>query len=567
MRITAIVLLLALFAGCQTSAPPIVPEEPYEVLAQRMSSGEAVAVAALRQAFVADPAFPAKLSRLTELESQALQLAEDEPLKLGSLGSAILDLYQGSLAGHYAMQRFYEHVENPETAVVHSGWVERIVEDIRGSGDGSIDAPYPAVTPIEPIAFTRSQGLLPVGSIYRTTEAHHFVLLLQSRPQTGALTSTHFDLDSVYQAIRSELVRADHSAADATADDEPDSVVDEFNPFALMVYLARQGDTAAQAAIGAYQATHDRQTDAIEWLRSASRSGNVLANNLLARVFFELAESAEDDTAREQAMDQVMENYVHAIALGSLDSAYALGVLYVNDHYGEDNAASGVPLLKQASAGGHAGATLYLGHLSYQGKQMQQSYEEAGTFYLQAAQTDSTTAKKTYARFLLDRNHALQSHPDTVDWLRTMAKEGADPEAMLLLGNLHARGLGTAQNFRRARSWFEKAIKASDSDANIVNEVAWVLTVSHLDGLKRTDYALDIMTTLMDGNDAARQRPEYLDTWAATFAANGEFTRAIEIQKEALGRAEETNDPDVIKELQIHLEQFEAGETITETAP
>ena len=31
--------------------------------------------------------------RLLELERQALQIADDQPLKLGSIGSAILDLY------------------------------------------------------------------------------------------------------------------------------------------------------------------------------------------------------------------------------------------------------------------------------------------------------------------------------------------------------------------------------------------------------------------------------------------------------------------------------------------
>lgn len=565
MQKFVIVLLLIALAGCQSAATP----DPgagtgsgYEVLAAEIAAGRPVAVGKLRRAFMADPSFPGALSRLTELENQALQLATDEPLKLGSLGSAILDIYQGSLAGHFAMQRFYEHVENPETAAMHEGWVERIRTDIDSTGDGSLQQPYLAVSPLEPVAYARSQGLLPVGSIYRTTDSHDFVLLLQARPGEGPLSSTHFNLQSVYDAVRSELDRSDHSAAEGAT-----GSADEFNPFALMIYLARQGDSAAQAAIGAYQATHDRPKDAIEWLRSSSRSGNVLANNLLARVFFEIAEQAEDGAAREAALGQVMENYVHAVALGSLDSAYALGVLYVNEHYGEDNIDSGLPLLRQAAAGGHTGANLYLGHLSYQGRQVDQSYAEAGSYYLKAAQTDSPSAKKTYARFALDRRHSEQEHPQTVPWLTDLADSEDDAEAMVLLGNLHARGVGTPQNFRKARRWFTRAVKASEQDANIVNEVAWVLATSNLNDLKREAYALSLMTTLMESDEAARARPEYLDTWAASYAANGQFERAIDVQEEALEKAQEGNDPAVIEELESHLERFRAGEILSEEAP
>ncbi|MFK7914368.1 MAG: hypothetical protein AB8B93_10675 [Pseudomonadales bacterium] len=573
MHKLVIVLLLALLAGCQNTTGPgsaggssrSGAQVPYAVLAERIAAGETVSVAALREAFVNDASFASKLSRLTELENQALQLAADEPLKLGSLGSAILDLYHGSLAGHFAMQRFYEHVENVETAASHGAWMQRIQADIEASGDGTVAAPYIAVSPVEPVAFARSKKLLPVGSIYRSTQANEFILLLQARPEDGPLSSTHFDLRSVYRAIRSELTSAKTgSEADASARAEASK---EFNPFALMVYLARQGDTAAQAAIGAYQASHERPDDAIEWLRSASRSGNVLANNLLARIFFEMAEKAEDDASREASMEEVMENYVHAIALGSLDSAYALGVLYVNEHYGPDNVASGLPLLRQASQGGHPGATLYLGHLSYQGRQVEQDYQQAADYYREAAASGSTNAQKTYARFLLDRKHNISGNAETIDWLAALAKDNDDPEAMLLLGNFSARGIGTSQNFRKARRWFEKAVSISAQDANIVNEVAWVLTVSHFDQLTRASYAQKIMSALMEQNDAARARPEYLDTWAATFAATGDFSRAVEIQQEALTRAKESNDPAVVEELEKHLQLFEAGQSITETAP
>ena len=97
--------------------------------------------------------------------------------------------------------------------------------------------------------------------------------------------------------------------------------------------------------------------------------------------------------------------------------------------------------------------------------------------------------------------------------------------------------------------------------------MAWTLTVSHLEDLKRTAYARDIMDTLMNGNEAARARPEYLDTWAAAYAANGDFERAIELQEQALAAAEALEFEGVMDVLQTHLDAFRDGQTITETAP
>jgi hypothetical protein len=71
----------------------------------------------------------------------------------------------------------------------------------------------------------------------------------------------------------------------------------------------------------------------------------------------------------------------------------------------------------------------------------------------------------------------------------------------------------------------------------------------------------------MDNNEAARRRPEYLDTWAAAYAANGDFDRAISVQEEALTVAEAPDFEDVRDILREHLDAFRDQQTITERAP
>jgi TPR repeat protein len=545
MRALFIGLVLTLCLGCQTTPPA-----DYRELTERVASGETVAVADLRTQFLARGDLPEQLERLTELEVQALELVEDEPLKLGSIGSAILDTYYASLTGHYALTRFYAYVESPEAAAPHQRWLDDIRSDMQAEGDGSREKPFPAVSGVEAQMYAISQGMSPVGSIYQSSDDVAFSMLLQAKPPEQPVISLNFDLTGVYQAERMGL-----------ADSESN-----FTPFSLIGMLAKRNDPAAQAAIGAFLASQGRIEDAIDWLRAASRVGNLLANSILARLYWEQANGTEDEAAREAALAEVLENYLHAIALGSTEAMYALGILYLNEHYGEENVPSGITLLTQAADMNSAEAALFLAHLNYAGEVVDRDLDLARSYYATAAELESVNARHSYARFLLDPATGQTSDTRIINWLDELAQED-DATAMLLLGNLYARGVGVDQSSRRAFGYFKKAVKTTPTDASLVNEVAWTLTVSDVDDLKRARYALRIMDKLMNNDEIARRRPEYLDTWAAAYAANGDFERAISLQQEALAVAEAEEFADVRQVLEDHLQLFRDSQTITERAP
>ncbi|MDG2278009.1 MAG: hypothetical protein P8L31_08605, partial [Pseudomonadales bacterium] len=58
-----------------------------------VAHGELLDPVVERQQFLTSDNYSADLKRLLELEQQALALIEDEPLKLGSIGAAILEIY------------------------------------------------------------------------------------------------------------------------------------------------------------------------------------------------------------------------------------------------------------------------------------------------------------------------------------------------------------------------------------------------------------------------------------------------------------------------------------------
>ena len=75
------------------------------------------------------------------------------------------------------------------------------------------------------------------------------------------------------------------------------------------------------------------------------------------------------------------------------------------------------------------------------------------------------------------------------------------------------------------------------------------------------------MERLMTKDQTASAHPEYLDTWAATYAARGNFERAIELQNRAIAMAAKQKRLDVMNILEDHLDHFKTEQVITESAP
>ena len=538
-------LLLASFA-CQSGA--IDPVKP------AAAPADAGSLLEHRNRILAQEDAAEQIRRLMELEKQALQLMVDEPLKLGSIGSAILDIYPASQTGHLVMQRFYEHVESAQAQARHGQTLQNLQQLMREVADGTQETPYPILTIYDAHAFAYSTDATPVGSVYQSSDPVPFGYLLIARPEGEGLQQSYFDLTHLL-----ELWQAQHGA-DANHD----------NPWTYIRALAANMDSAAQTSIGAYLASIQKYDDAIGWLQVAVRTDNVLANRMLARIYWTQSLEETDPQQQSELQQLALENHLHAIALGSTDSMYTLANLYLSDVYGEDNRPAGVALLRQAGDLKHAQALVHLGHLHNTGTDVTQDIELAGDYFKRAANLNEPQAVINYGRFLVGSKAEERSDGADYSHIHPMLEELAeenDSQAMVILGNLHARGIGTETSTNRAVRWYKKAVRVDREDADMVNEVAWTLTVSDIADLRRARYAKRIMDHLMQRNEDARSRPEYLDTWAAIHAATGNTERAIELQNEAISAANDQSRDDVLDILQQHLEQFEAGESISERAP
>jgi len=565
------ILALALvIMGCQNTAPS---SSPTSGTANIKASTKAEIKEAIteRSDFLANADLAEKLPSVLAFERQALQLLNDQPLRLGAIGAAIIELRPGSLTGHYVLKKFYQHVETTEGIITHGNKLNHLYAALLQSGKGSQERPYRITTKNDAAIFAMLQKQKIVGEIYQTTQAHPLGLLTLTRAHSNSpLATSVFDLSDLLEPL--SQLNADEDAG---------------SPWPVLRLFAEEEDSAAQASIGTYLAKQQRYDSAIGWLELSARNGNMLAHTLLARIYGYLAD-VTDNEQRGRNLDALLDlpkatteeftllslkNHQQAIALGSVESMYTLGRLYIESTSNQPplqrNIPEGRELMERAGALGSAKAYLFLAYQNASGKLLERDEAKANEYFAAAAQLKNPTAVINYARFLTSFNQ-LEPHEQLVPLLTELAEQD-NAKAMVALGNLNALGIGSKKSVRQAVSWYKKAVRVAQAShheaADVINEVAWTLASTQDKPLQRSRYAQKIMDALMQKNPQASTHPEYLDTWANTYAANGDFSKAVSLQKLAIASASAQNREDILKILNDHLAKFMAGQAIIEQTP
>ena len=562
-------VLLACLLGAGCAIAPAEPRLAYDELAG-LAAGEpsvdARQVARLKAAFLATPDFDERIRAVTLLEDQAEALMPaEQPLRLGPIGSAILEDYRASLTGHLALAEFYRHVGLPEQAAVHDTWIDAIRTVVEASGDGTTEAPYAALSPNEARGYLRSRGLTPVGSTYRRSSEHPFMLWISASRADQPLENVFFDLHALYSAVSASARRKPTTVFPVgprrTCTEL--GICDALDTSTFIQVLAAGDDPAALAFLGGQGL--DRFDDAVHALRLASRFENAMANRILAELWLRAAFGGTDDEEqRGRYLQGAERNLLVAIRAGFDDAMFELGRLYLNEAYGSEKTARGLPLVTRSAELGNPAALVWLGWHHALGDYVDRDHERAEQYFLRAAEREEA-GKLEYARFLMHREVDRGFNERAYRWVRQFARDD-NPQAMVLIGDLYARGLHVGKSYRRAGVWFRNAVRSAPDDPNLVNEVAWRLTVTHLPKLRDERYALEIMERIMSESAEARRNPAYLDTWAAAYAANGDFERAIAVQEQAIEEAQAAGGDDLPVLLE-HLEAFRAGEEISEQVP
>ena len=514
---------------------------------------------------------------VSELESQVLLYLDQEPLKLGSIGSAILEKDPSNLIGRLALSKFYSSLGTIETGTDFTESYEESLKVISESGNGSPEKPWVVSSNQAAELFLKDTGISRVGGVYQSNLQQKLgLMIIGLEGENTQPKEYYFDLSHLLNSANAYL------STGKTQDSD--------NPWPLLRLLSESRDSAAQAAIGAYLVKQKNYKAAINWLTASAQQDNLFAHTLLARIFWsqfsgieQMLRSDKDqstltaenrESLRSQLNDLKTKSQSHhrqAISLGSVESMYTLGRLLFEGKFGPGKVIEGQELLEQSGKLGNAESFLFLAHHYRSGSIVQQDISRSTTFFSEAAKLRNPEAIVAFARFLISpagEGFREEEKFGIVKLLEELVAE-KDAEAMLVLGNLNAAGVQTDQSFRQAISWYRKAVKAASNNIDeasdeIINEVAWILATTSKKSLKRARYALRIIDKRMQDSSLAREKPEFLDTWAAALAANGQFEKAIEIQNRAISKATEQDRDDVLQILEKHLKSFKLNQPITE---
>lgn len=528
------------------------PEHSYAELVRIAKSDNTVEVATISDSFVSEKLDADLLMELITFEDQARSL-NGQQLRLGPIAVAILDRCFLSSIGHSSLALFYERV-GEDRANLHQEWADLIRNYMSHGRDGTPENPYKAYTPVQAEEFLKHDGYSVIGSSYEFTDEVPLLLKVAVNKDGQRSTERFFDMENSYDAY---LLK--------TNEFENQGNLNERDRVLFM--LAFSGDSAAQVTLGKLLAGSGRSQEARRWLSAAARSDNGLGHLAAARAYVDRALNGPGNQG-SRFLNAAYDHYMSAINRGLEEGLREVGYLFVRGHYGNDVRSRGVEFLERAANLNDVESLLTLAHLSYQGEVVEQSVSRAAELYGKAALHGDAQIRIDYFRFLSDKETGLSVNQQALDWLEEAADD-LNTEAMYELGNCFARGCLGKPNYRRANSWYRKAVQTDPDNPTMVNAVAWTLSVSSNRSVRKPRYALRVMERMMTNNEEARQSPQFLDTWAAAYAATGNFKRAVELQSEALSLASASKDisEEHLRAIQEHLENFKNGEKVTESIP
>jgi TPR repeat protein len=303
-------------------------------------------------------------------------------------------------------------------------------------------------------------------------------------------------------------------------------------------------------------------------LLRAAESGAVEAGTLLGYLSLRgIGVKADPAAAREWFED--------AAAAGSARAMLELANTYRRPWTDPPDGIQALHWLERAAAAGLPRAWTIAGYMAERGElasppgeqQDADATDASGTpdarraraFFEQAAAAGDALAQAKLAHMLLDGVGGARATGRAFDLFTAAAGQGLTA-GFSGLAYLYEAGIGTRQNLELARHWRERAAEAGDLDAQrhlaidararkdsaglarwlskaaaqkdlwALNAYAWMLSTarepSSRDGTRALLYAQRAV--------ALRRSASHLDTLAAASAETGQFTAAVELQREAL---------------------------------
>jgi Flp pilus assembly protein TadD len=179
--------------------------------------------------------------------------------------------------------------------------------------------------------------------------------------------------------------------------------------------------------------------------------------------------------------------------------------------------------------------------------------DEAIEHYRQALKlkSDDPTMHEQLATALCRKGNFEEAIKDYEDWLRLNPNQA---EIVKNMGNIYLMAGKTKQ----AIDCWARAVELKPDFSEALNNLAWTLSTTKDNDLKNLSDAVKYAQRACELTDY--KQAELLDTLAVTYAAEGDFPKAIETAEKAIELAKTADKKDMAEEIQKRLELYKAGQ-------
>ncbi len=217
---------------------------------------------------------------------------------------------------------------------------------------------------------------------------------------------------------------------------------------------------------------------------------------------------------------------------GDVSAQLRLGVIYLTGDGVAKDDAEAVKWLRKAADQDSALAERYLAEMYFKGRGVPADHEEAAKWLRMAAEQGDAQSEYNLAVLYTNGEGIPRNAKEAANWMRKAADQSL-AAGQQGLGALYENGDGVPRDSIEAAKWYRKAVDQNYVPA--MNSLALLMATSKESTVRNPQAAIALATKAVAGGT----NPDYLDTLAAAYFADGQLDKAVETEQKALARAPE----------------------------
>ena len=237
------------------------------------------------------------------------------------------------------------------------------------------------------------------------------------------------------------------------------------------------------------------------------------------------AQSLDRGAARKKAIADLKE----IAYAGDVSAQVQLGVIYLTGDGVTKDDAEAVKWLRKAADQDNALAERYLAEMYFKGRGITADHAEAARLLQMASAQGDAQSEYNLAVLYTQGDGLPRNAKDAANWMRKAAEQNL-AAGQQGLGTLYENGDAMRADPIEAAKWYKKAVDQNYAPA--MNSLALLMATTKEPSVRDPQEAIVLATKAV----AAGTNPDYLDTLAAAYFADGQSDKAVETEEKALAR-------------------------------